>query len=148
MFCDYLHLPEDAACVSVVVLSQRNVLHSTLVSLQVALHVFEEPGFKVQPDSVNLVQERRKEKLHLITHVKTKLKFTITRRGDDVFTVLAPALRNTPLIDSQSAVYIEAFTKATENPFSHTGFCLTTFTVFESIHLYSLFYIILVTCLF
>lgn len=61
MFCKYLKLPEDAACVSVVVLSQRDVLHSSVISFQVALHVFKEPGFKVQADSVNLMSEDKVE---------------------------------------------------------------------------------------
>lgn len=61
MFCKYLKLPEDAACVSVVVLSQRDVLHSSAISFQVALHVFKEPGFKVQADSVDLMSEDKVE---------------------------------------------------------------------------------------
>lgn len=51
---DYLKLPEDAACVSVVVVSQRYVFHSTVAFVQVTLHMFEEPGFEMQPNSVYL----------------------------------------------------------------------------------------------
>lgn len=57
VFCGYLKLPEDAARVSVVVLPQRDVFDSALVSPQVPLHVFEEPRFKVQADPVNLLAE-------------------------------------------------------------------------------------------
>lgn len=54
VYCGYLKLPEDAACVSMIVLSQRDVLYSCPVPLQVALHVFKEPGLEVQADSINL----------------------------------------------------------------------------------------------
>lgn len=57
VFSGYLKLPEDAARVSVIVLPQRDVFDFALVSSQVSLHVFEEPGFKVQADPVNLVAE-------------------------------------------------------------------------------------------
>lgn len=50
----YLQFPEDAARVSVVVVSERDVLHAALAARQVALHVFEEPRFEVQADSVDL----------------------------------------------------------------------------------------------
>lgn len=59
--CEYLKLPEDTACVSVIVVSQRDVLNSNAVFLQVALHVFKEPGFKVQANSVNLMLKRKRE---------------------------------------------------------------------------------------
>lgn len=52
----YLELPEDAAGVSVVVLPQRDVFHSGAVLLQVTLHMFKEPGFKVQANSVDLTR--------------------------------------------------------------------------------------------
>lgn len=56
VLCGYLKLPEDAACVSVIVLSQRDVFNSGPVAVQVALHVFKEPGLKVQADSINLIK--------------------------------------------------------------------------------------------
>lgn len=59
VFSEYLQLPEDAACVSMIVLSQRDVFNSSLVALQVALHVFEEPGLKVQANSINLIKEEK-----------------------------------------------------------------------------------------
>lgn len=52
--CEYLKFPEDAACMSVIVVPQRDVLHPGGASPQVALHVLKEPGFEVQADSVNL----------------------------------------------------------------------------------------------
>lgn len=52
--CVYLQLPEDAACVSVIVVSQRDVFNSSLVVLQVKLHMFEEPGLEVEADSIDL----------------------------------------------------------------------------------------------
>lgn len=64
--CGYLKLPEDAACVSMIVLSQRDVLHSGPVAFQVALHVFEEPGLKVQADSINLIKRIKKGRLNVI----------------------------------------------------------------------------------
>lgn len=39
---------------SMIVLSQRDIFNSSGVLFKVALHVFEEPGFKVQADSINL----------------------------------------------------------------------------------------------
>lgn len=54
MFCEYLKLPEDAACVSVIVLPQGDVLNCSRVALQVTLHVFKEPRFEVQTNSINL----------------------------------------------------------------------------------------------
>lgn len=57
VICGYLKLPEEAAGVSVIVLSQRDVFNSSLVSCQVLLHVFEEPGFEVQADPINLLTE-------------------------------------------------------------------------------------------
>lgn len=51
----YLKLPEDAPCVSVIVLSQWDIFNSSAVFFQVAFHMFEEPGFKVQPNSVDLM---------------------------------------------------------------------------------------------
>lgn len=54
VFCEYLKLPEDAACVSMIVLSQRDVFNSSVVAFQVALHVFKEPWFEVQANSINL----------------------------------------------------------------------------------------------
>lgn len=50
----YLKLPEDAPGVSVIVLSQRDVFYSSLLPLQVAFHVFKEPGLKVQSDPIDL----------------------------------------------------------------------------------------------
>lgn len=61
MICGYLKFPEDAACVSVIVLSQRDVFNSTPVSCQVPLHMFEEPGFEVQADPINLLIEGKKQ---------------------------------------------------------------------------------------
>lgn len=46
-----------------IVLSQRDVFNSCVVALQVALHVFKEPGFKVQADSVDLMSERKREEV-------------------------------------------------------------------------------------
>lgn len=57
--CVYLKLPEDAPCVSVIVMPQRDKLHSTAVSFQVGFHVFKEPGFEVQADSVDLMSRRK-----------------------------------------------------------------------------------------
>lgn len=59
MSCKYLKLPEDAACVSMVVMSERDILYSGVVTFQVALHVFKEPGFKVQADPVNLMSKTK-----------------------------------------------------------------------------------------
>ena len=53
----YLQLPEDAACVSVVVVSEWDVLHATAVVFQVTFHVFEEPGLKVQTYPVDLMEK-------------------------------------------------------------------------------------------
>lgn len=57
MICGYLKFPEDAAGVSVIVLSQRDVFNSTPVSFQVPLHMFEEPRFEVQADPIDLLIE-------------------------------------------------------------------------------------------
>lgn len=57
--CVYLKLPEDAARVSVIVLPQRDELHSAVASSQVALHVLKEPGFEVQANSVDLLSRRK-----------------------------------------------------------------------------------------
>ncbi len=58
-----------------IVLSQRDVLNSSVVGFQVALHMFKEPGFKVQADSINLMSKRKKGRLnvtkYVIKHVKT-----------------------------------------------------------------------------
>lgn len=51
----YLKLPEDAACVSVIVVSQWDIFNCSEVFFQVAFHMFEEPRFKVQPNSVDLM---------------------------------------------------------------------------------------------
>ena len=69
----YLQLPEDAACVSVVVVSERDVLHTTAVVLQVAFHVFEEPGLKVQPYPVDLMADRQSDRLKvsMTGHIQT-----------------------------------------------------------------------------
>lgn len=70
VFCEYLKLPEDAACVSMVVLSQRDVFNSSLVAFQVALHVFKEPGFKMQADPIYLMSNRKKGRLNVIRREK------------------------------------------------------------------------------
>ena len=71
----YLQLPEDAACVSVVVVSERDVLHATAVVLQVAFHVFEEPGLKVQPYPVDLMAQTDRQtemlKVSMTGHIQT-----------------------------------------------------------------------------
>lgn len=69
----YLKLPEDAACVSVIVLPERDVFHSSAVGFKVALHMFKEPGFKVQANSVDLIlrethTNRKKREVQLMTH--------------------------------------------------------------------------------
>lgn len=50
----HLELPEDAARVAVVVVSQGNVLQALPVRLQVVLHVLEEPGLVVVANAVQL----------------------------------------------------------------------------------------------
>lgn len=50
----YLKLPEYAACVTVIVVSQRDIFHSTVVPLQVLLHMFKEPRFVVIANSIDL----------------------------------------------------------------------------------------------
>ena len=60
--CVYLQLPEDAACVSVVVVPEWDVLHATAVGLQVAFHVLKEPGLEVQTDPVDLMVQTDRHK--------------------------------------------------------------------------------------
>lgn len=50
----HLELPEDAARVTVVVVSQRDVLQALAARLQVALHVLEEPGLVVVANAIQL----------------------------------------------------------------------------------------------
>lgn len=50
----HLELPEDAARVAVVVVSQGNVLQALAVRLQVVLHVLEEPGLVVVANAIQL----------------------------------------------------------------------------------------------
>lgn len=73
MHCGYLKLPEDAACVSMIVLSQRNVFHSGPVASQITLHMFEEPGLEVQADSVNLNRGCNR-RLNMNEYVKTSTR--------------------------------------------------------------------------
>lgn len=50
----YLELPEDAASMSVVIMSGRNVFYSSPVSLQILLHMLKEPWLVVVANSVYL----------------------------------------------------------------------------------------------
>lgn len=50
----HLELPEDAARVPVVVVSQGDVLQALSVCLQVVLHVLEEPGLVVIANAIQL----------------------------------------------------------------------------------------------
>lgn len=50
----YLYFPEDGASVTVVVVSQGNVLHITLSFFQVRPHVLEEPWLEPPPYLINL----------------------------------------------------------------------------------------------
>lgn len=50
----YLELPEDAASMSVVIMSGRNVFYSSPVSFQILLHMLKEPWLVVVANSVYL----------------------------------------------------------------------------------------------
>lgn len=50
----HLELPEDAACVSVVVVPQGNVFKALSVCLQVVLHMLEEPRLVVTANAIQL----------------------------------------------------------------------------------------------
>jgi hypothetical protein len=50
----YLELPEDAACVAVVVLPQGNVFKALPVCLQVVLHMLEKPRLIVTANAIQL----------------------------------------------------------------------------------------------
>lgn len=50
----HLELPEDAACVAVVIVPQGNVLEALPVCLQVVLDMLEEPRLVVIADAIQL----------------------------------------------------------------------------------------------
>lgn len=92
MSCKYLKLPEDAACVSVVVMSERDVLHSAVVAFHVALHVFKEPGFKVQSNSVNLMLKRKKLNMtKSVKHISIHAHKHLTLSGS-AWSVMVPVM--------------------------------------------------------
>lgn len=52
--CSYLEFPENTTCMSVVIMSGGDVFNSSLIGLQILLHVLEEPWLVVVANFVYL----------------------------------------------------------------------------------------------